>query len=60
MRSGFVLALVFCAFFSIHAIAQPGDPGGDPEAPIGGIEFLLGGGLLYGLRNLIRKHKKRA
>lgn len=43
------------------AYAQPnggGGPGGGPPAPIGGIEYLLGAGILYGLKKIIGKQKK--
>jgi hypothetical protein len=36
---------------------QPGDPGGDPEAPITGIEILLAIGGLFGVRHLMKKKK---
>ena len=39
--------------------AQPGDPGGDPDVPITGIEFLLGGGLILGLRKIMLRIKSR-
>lgn len=39
---------------SIYAWSQPGNPaGGDPDVPIGGIEFLLAAGALLGLRKII-------
>ncbi len=37
--------------------AQPGDPGGDPDVPITGIEWLIGGGALLGARNLWARFK---
>lgn len=39
--------------------AQPGDPGGDPDVPITGIEYLIGGGALIGARALLRKMKRK-
>lgn len=38
---------------------QPSDPGGggDPDAPITGIEILLALGGLFGVRHLIKKKK---
>lgn len=50
----FILALLFVPLLTM---AQPGDPGGDPDVPISGIEFLLGGGALLGLREFWRKTK---
>lgn len=40
-------------------ISQPGDPGGDPDVPITGIEFLVGGGALLGIRKIIATRKSR-
>jgi hypothetical protein len=40
---------------------QPGDPGGgDPDVPITGIEYLLGGGIAYGIRSLLKSRKKQS
>lgn len=50
----FIIALLFVPLL---AAAQPGDPGGDPDVPISGIEFLLGGGALLGIRQLWAKAK---
>jgi len=36
--------------------AQPGPPV-DPDVPISGIEFLLGGGALIGIRQLVSRYK---
>lgn len=36
--------------------AQPGPPP-DPDVPISGIEFLLGGGALLGVRQLLSRFK---
>ncbi len=38
--------------------AQPGDPGGDPDVPISGIEWLIGGGALFGIRKLWGRFKE--
>lgn len=40
------------------ACAQPGDPN-DPDnpVPITGLEYLIGGGILYGVRSLLRARK---
>ncbi|MBL7849435.1 MAG: hypothetical protein JNN04_00945 [Cyclobacteriaceae bacterium] len=37
-------------------IAQPGPPP-DPDVPISGIEFLLGGGALLGVRQLLSRFR---
>lgn len=50
----FILAILL---FPLLVAAQPGDPGGDPDVPISGIEFLLGGGALLGVRQLLSRFK---
>jgi len=45
----FLLLLIFIGVViptDLHA--QPGDPGGDPDVPITGIEYLIGAGALFG------------
>jgi hypothetical protein len=39
--------------------AQPGDPGGDPDLPITGIEYLIGGGAVIGIRTLLKRMKQK-
>jgi hypothetical protein len=39
--------------------AQPGDPGGDPDVPITGIEILLALGGLLGIKRLISNKKSK-
>jgi hypothetical protein len=50
----FLLLFLLCPLL---VAAQPGDPGGDPDVPITGIEFLLGGGALLGIRQLWARAK---
>jgi hypothetical protein len=50
----FILALLFVPLLTV---AQPGNPDVDPDVPISGIEFLLGGGALLGIRQLWAKAK---
>lgn len=38
--------------------AQPGDPGGDPDVPISGIEILLVAGGLLGVRRFFKTRNK--
>lgn len=45
-------------FISVRAIAQPGDPGGNPDVPISGIELLLLGGGLFGVKKLLDQKNK--
>jgi hypothetical protein len=40
------------------ADAQPGDPGGDPDVPITGIEILIGAGGALGLKKALSRKKK--
>lgn len=53
------LLILLFVLLPLLGISQPGDPGGDPDVPITGIEFLLGGGLLLGLKQIIAKIKSR-
>jgi hypothetical protein len=55
-RSVMVLTLVLV---STALFAQPGDPGGDPDVPITGLEYLIGGGALYGVRTLLKRMKQK-
>ena len=52
----FILILIL---LPLLGVSQPGDPGGDPDVPITGIEFLLGGGALLGIRKIIANIKSR-
>lgn len=49
-----------CLFQTTDVFGQPGD-GTDPDqVPITGIEYLVGGGLLYGIRSLLKARKKNS
>ncbi len=48
-----ILLFVACPIF-----AQPGNPGGDPDVPITGIEYLIALGGAYGIRKLVKSNKK--
>ncbi|MBZ0245800.1 MAG: hypothetical protein K8H85_07630 [Cyclobacteriaceae bacterium] len=54
-----ITIVVFLIFISFALMAQPGDPGGDPGVPITGIEILLAGGALLGLKKLMGKSKQK-
>jgi hypothetical protein len=56
IRSTLVLALMVV---SATAFGQPGDPGGDPDVPITGLEYLIGGGALFGIRTLLKRMKQK-
>jgi hypothetical protein len=62
MRKELIRGLLICIFclgaWSLHA--QPGDPGGDPDVPIGGIGMLLAAGGLWGAKKIydIRRKNK--
>lgn len=49
--------LLWCAL-STTALSQPGDPGGDPDVPISGIEWLLVAGGMLGARKIYKRFKK--
>jgi len=46
------------ALFVSALQAQPGDPGGDPDVPISGVEWLIGAGGVYSIRKLMKKNKQ--
>lgn len=50
----FLIALLF---FCSPLLSQPGDPGGDPDVPISGIEVLIGAGTLLGAKKLYALRK---
>lgn len=50
--------LVICLLISGYSVlAQPGDPGGDPDVPITGIELLIGAGAIFGARRAYNSFK---
>jgi len=55
-RRIFVLSFLVC-LVEVAAQAQPGDPGGDPDVPITGIEILIGAGGALGLKKMMSKKK---
>lgn len=52
-----VLSFLVCVV-ALAAQAQPGDPGGDPDVPITGIEILIGAGGALGIKKMLKKRKK--
>jgi hypothetical protein len=60
MNKRFVVALIIVMSCSLGvAFAQPGDPGGDPDVPITGIEILIGAGGALGLKKAWENRKKK-
>lgn len=61
MRIKFILIAVVLLIFPLAwASAQPGDPGnGPPGVPLGGLEYLLGAGALYGIKKIYDARKKK-
>lgn len=52
--------LIFCLLISGHVlVAQPGDPGGDPDVPITGIEILIGAGALLGVKRAYANRRNK-
>ncbi|MEX1240468.1 MAG: hypothetical protein WEB30_12145 [Cyclobacteriaceae bacterium] len=49
--------LLWCAL-ATTGLSQPGDPGGDPDVPISGIEWLLVAGGIFGARKIYNRIKK--
>ncbi len=54
-----LLALIFLIISAQVLLAQPGDPGGDPDVPISGIEILLALGGALGLRKLFANKRSK-
>lgn len=58
----FFLCMVILCFWQMAVFGQPpGNPPGDPpdpDIPISGLEYLIGGGVLYGIRALLKARKK--
>lgn len=54
----FVLVVILLILISPVIFAQPGDPGGDPDVPLGGIEILLALGALFGAKKWLDRSKK--
>jgi hypothetical protein len=59
MRTAVLTIILLVA--SLQLSGQPGNPSGDPDVPIGGIEILLAAGGLLGLRKIfiIRRNQKK-
>ncbi len=57
----FLLCTVVLVLWQTAVFGQPGDgPDPDNPVPITGIEYLIGGGLLYGIRSLLKARKKHS
>lgn len=59
----FLACAVTLVLWQVTAFGQPGNPGGgnpDNPVPITGLEYLLGGGILYGIRSLLKARKKQS
>jgi hypothetical protein len=53
------LILIFLSFAAYTAVAQPGDPGGDPDVPISGLEILIAAGSLLGFKKVREAIKRK-
>ncbi len=54
-----VLLGILFNLISLVVVGQPGDPGGNPTVPITGIEILLGGGIVLGIKSLFGRIKSK-
>ena len=53
------LLILVLILLPLLGVCQPGDPGGDPDVPITGLEILLGGGAILGVRKIVARIKSR-
>ena len=63
IRKPFIFICILIFVVPAFALGQPGDPGGGgtPGAvPISGIEWLIGGGILIGMKSLFMKRKRHS
>ncbi len=59
MKVRILLSLIVIFMITSRVLfAQPGDPGGDPDVPITGIEILLGLGGVLGVKRLMGVRRK--
>jgi hypothetical protein len=54
-----IVAVVLFVGVNITVYGQPGDPGGDPDVPITGIEYLIGFGGLLGIKKILSSSKRK-
>ena len=59
MKMNRLLFILLALLMPVFCLAQPGDPGGNPDVPITGIEYLIGGGALLGARALLKRMKQK-
>jgi hypothetical protein len=53
----FLVTLIF-VLVGVASYSQPGDPGGDPDVPLGGIELLIAAGAAFGGKKWLNRNKK--
>ena len=57
MQAPRFLIVILLLLLPFVLMAQPGNPNQDADVPITGIEYLLTGGMLLGLRRIFQKKK---
>ena len=57
---GVLIVMIALTLLSADVYAQPGDPSGDPDVPITGIELLLVAGGALGIKKLINTRKNKS
>ncbi|HMJ67983.1 MAG TPA: hypothetical protein VK508_03775 [Cyclobacteriaceae bacterium] len=53
-----LICTIVLSLWQTVVFGQPGDPPNPDDVPITGLEYLLGGGVLYGIRSLLKGRKK--
>ena len=56
MKDRLFLTVGIIVVTMLPVLAQPGDPGGNPDVPIGGLEILLSAGGLLGLMKMLKQN----
>lgn len=59
MNSRSIVVIVLLILTLSGNAQPPGNPGGDPDVPITGIEFLVAGGALLGIKRWLGKKNRK-
>jgi len=54
-----MITIVLAIGIQMSFAQPPGDPGGNPDVPITGIEYLIGLGALLGIKKIMKSYSKK-